>query len=71
MTLTRILPIARAVIVISVLLTPFALDAQPVGKNGYTFRGKVDMVDVRAMTLTVSNEAVPGWDGGDDDDVPG
>ena len=37
--------------------------AQPKGKKEYSFRGKVEKVDASAKSLTVNNEAVPGWMG--------
>ena len=37
--------------------------AQPKGKKEFAFRGKVEKVDANAKSLTVNNEAVPGWMG--------
>ena len=37
--------------------------AQPKGKKEFAFRGKVEKVDANAKSLTVNNEAIPGWMG--------
>ena len=37
--------------------------AQPKGKKEFAFRGKVEKVDASAKSLTVNNEAIPGWMG--------
>jgi Cu/Ag efflux protein CusF len=37
--------------------------AKPAGKREYSFRGKVEGVDVQAGTLTVNGEDVEGWMG--------
>jgi Cu/Ag efflux protein CusF len=40
---------------------PAAQPAAPAGKKEHVFRGKVQVVDPKAKTLTVNGENVEGW----------
>ncbi|HWZ30725.1 MAG TPA: TolC family protein [Bryobacteraceae bacterium] len=53
--------IARLALVLSSALC--VLHAQPPGRKEYTFRGRVEQVDVGAKRLMVANEPIEGWMG--------
>jgi Cu/Ag efflux protein CusF len=57
----RQVPRSQLIVFVVLLMVPQMLGAQPAGRKSYAFRGKVETVDLKAMTLSVSNENIPGW----------
>ena len=50
-----------AVVLSFVLSSGYAQQNKNAGKKEYTFRGKVEKIDLNAKTMTVNGQKVEGW----------
>lgn len=53
--------LARLALAVILFSSPCIVHAQPPPKREYTFRGRVDQVDIAAKRVTVTNEPIEGW----------